>query len=83
MKPTKNKTVLERVKGVPITGSGRQSILAPDSDTAIAWLKGEVKLVQISKTLWPGNKNTGTRAYLFLNHSIKQAYQEGKLQVAE
>lgn len=81
MKQTKNKTLLDQVKSVPINERNSTT----DPDIAVAWLKGEVRQSQISKTIWPDKMlgSTATLVYCFLNRSIREAYRQGKIKIVE
>lgn len=85
MKQTKNKTLLDRVKDAPVLERGRPGSVRADPDVAIAWLKGEIRFVQISRALWPEktDANTATQVYTFLNQSLREAYRQGRIKIVE
>jgi hypothetical protein len=71
--------LLKKVKKLPVRM--RNGSVAFDAPTALAWLSGEVRLVQVQKVLWPDKPISATvnRAYGFLLHSLQKAYQQGNL----
>lgn len=85
MKPN-TKTLLERVKSVPIQTRGRPIKISPDPDVAIAWLKGDIRSSQIGKALYPGNPKTwsnSTNIYSFINRSVLEAYNQGRIKIVD
>lgn len=85
MKQTNNKTLLDRVKDAPVANSQKKGLASYDIDTALSWLKGEVRLVQIGWALYPDRKTTNicSLSYLFLNRSLREAWRQGRIKIVE
>lgn len=71
-------TLLERAKKVRIGRSKTKVFTAEEIELAIAWLRGEVTLMQVARAL---KINANNDAYIPLARAIRQALEEGIISI--
>jgi hypothetical protein len=73
-------SLLSQAKAIKISRAGRKpnKVTKEQSDLAIAWLKGDVRVCQIHKSL---GLSPGNHIYVKLGIWIQDSYRRGKITV--
>lgn len=78
----KKKTLLEMANDIRNSKSlGIKKVTEEHIDLAFAWLKDEVRLIDIAKVLHFNTEknNVNSNVYLFLIRTLREAYRRGKI----
>ncbi len=74
-------TLLERARA--ITRQQNSPVQPEEIDLALGWLSGQIGLTQVSKVLYPNDKNPGGKALYRMAVCVREAYRQARITVQE